>query len=273
MDLGDLGIMLFYGVGLAAVFVFAYVVQTKARRELREGRAHPQPRWSPGPAALTGLLGLRRISAGPSPVGVIAEGLLPTETRRVSVSLLQEHVGYVRFKLDLDPKVHLSLRKKGLLDIGLERFGSYVLGTDDRARFENTLARVPALKTSIDEAFALGVEHLLLWEGELRADATHLRREDYPVLLRVLADIARTFDPIGIRVQVLGDRELRAIRGANGDARCSYCHDHVTGAEPDLVACAACNTVLHDACWKELGRCPVLGCSGSVPERGRVATR
>jgi len=91
------------------------------------------------------------------------------------------------------------------------------------------------------------------------------------LLLSTLADIARAFDPIGIRVKVLGDRELRALRGAGGEARCSYCHDNVTGVEPDLVACTACSTVLHDACWKDLGRCPVLGCTGSVPERARTA--
>ena len=72
-----------------------------------------------------------------------------------------------------------------------------------------------------------------------------------------------------ILVQVLGG-ERRALRGKGGKARCGYCHDDVTGAEPDLVACDRCSTVLHEGCWTELGRCPVMGCAGRSPERRRV---
>lgn len=53
--------------------------------------------------------------------------------------------------------------------------------------------------------------------------------------------------------------------------RCPYCRDAIAGAEPAPVAsCAGCETVLHEACWEELGRCPTRGCGR---ERPRVRAR
>ncbi len=92
--------------------------------------------------------------------------------------------------------------------------------------------------------------------------------ESYNVLLRYLAVAARALERVPLAVKVLGG-ERRAIAGAHGAARCSYCHGELTGSEPDLVACGSCSTVLHEGCWAEHGRCPVLGCRGAVPERGR----
>jgi hypothetical protein len=113
----------------------------------------------------------------------------------------------------------------------------------------------------------------LAWEGKLRAHVplTELELADYPRLLVLLDRIVRAFEPVSIPVKVLGG-ERRALADASGATRCSYCHDHVTGAEPDLIACAACGTVLHEACWNEHGRCPLLGCPGAKPERA-PATR
>ncbi|MEZ0229225.1 MAG: RING finger protein [Planctomycetota bacterium] len=67
-------------------------------------------------------------------------------------------------------------------------------------------------------------------------------------------------------MKVLGGERL-ALAGSEGKARCAYCHEDVTGAEPDLVACEHCHTVLHADCYDELGRCPILGCTGTKPER------
>jgi hypothetical protein len=125
-------------------------------------------------------------------------------------------------------------------------------------------------KDLVDDAFlTYGVDKLELVDGELRAHLP-LTKElpDYASLLPLLERAARFFDRVNVRVHVLGG-ERHALRGAGGDARCSYCHEHVTGDEPDLVACERCHTVLHGACWTEHGRCPVLGCSGAVPERAR----
>jgi hypothetical protein len=285
MDLGILTMPLFY----ALVYGVPGVVLLFWFRNWRHVRTRTLGKTTfPSIAAivddLTARLGLRRISSEARPVpetldGVVIDGLLPRETRRASVGFFRASVGsvYARFKLDVDPAIKVSLRRRewGPADAVLLTRGAYVLGTDDAARFDNALARDPALARAIDGAFALGVEQLLIWDGELRADVPlgKLEPAQYPELLSLLERIVGCFDPIAIRVKVLGDRELRALKGAHGEARCSYCHDHVTGDESDLVACASCNTVLHDACWQELGRCPVLGCSGSVPERGRVATR
>jgi len=71
-------------------------------------------------------------------------------------------------------------------------------------------------------------------------------------------------------VRILGGREA-LVAHAHGATRCSYCHEVVTGSEPDLIACGKCSTVLHEGCWGELGRCPVMGCGGAVPERARTS--
>jgi hypothetical protein len=93
-------------------------------------------------------------------------------------------------------------------------------------------------------------------------------RGDYETLLRLLDTAARAIEPVPLHVNVLGG-ERRAVLG-HGTPRCAYCHEDVTGLEPDLVACATCSTILHEGCWGELRRCPVLGCEGVSPERARV---
>lgn len=85
-------------------------------------------------------------------------------------------------------------------------------------------------------------------------------------LLGILDRIARAFDRVSVDVRVLGGSR-RALLGLEGHPRCAYCHDQVSGDEPDLVACNHCATVCHDGCWREHGSCPVLGCSGGSPER------
>lgn len=86
-------------------------------------------------------------------------------------------------------------------------------------------------------------------------------------LIAQLDKIADAFDRRAIRVKVLGGQ--RRALSEKGAARCALCHDAITGREPDLVACRKCSTVAHDECWSELGHCPVLGCPGKRPERGR----
>lgn len=81
-------------------------------------------------------------------------------------------------------------------------------------------------------------------------------------LLELLGRIAASFERVPLRVNVLGG-ERQALAGMKGSPRCAYCHEDVTGAEPDLVACEKCQTVLHQGCWKDHGHCPVLGCTGT----------
>jgi hypothetical protein len=53
--------------------------------------------------------------------------------------------------------------------------------------------------------------------------------------------------------------------------RCPFCRDAIAGAEPTpIVSCAGCETVLHEDCWTELGRCPTPGCGR---ERPRIRAR
>lgn len=54
--------------------------------------------------------------------------------------------------------------------------------------------------------------------------------------------------------------------------RCPYCREGVDGS---AVACPGCGVRMHEACGKELGRCPTMGCGASgaaagVSPEGRV---
>jgi hypothetical protein len=98
-----------------------------------------------------------------------------------------------------------------------------------------------------------------------------LEPDQYLPLLEALDGAACAFDRVTVKVRALGGRELRAL-SIGGAARCAYCHDGITGEEDGLAACGGCRTVLHGACWDELGRCPVLGCGGRVPERARATS-
>jgi hypothetical protein len=128
------------------------------------------------------------------------------------------------------------------------------------------------LRSSLDRLFSdFPIESLALEGGRLRVtgpadlvDPIRVRE-----LLARLDPIAGLVDRVPLDVKILGG-ERRALKGEHGAARCSYCHGDLTGAEPDLVACALCSTVLHEGCWAELGRCPVLGCEGKSPERART---
>jgi hypothetical protein len=130
-----------------------------------------------------------------------------------------------------------------------------------------------ALRDAIDALFErFPVTSLELKGGELRAEIPFARfrsGEGARSLLELLGTVAGELDRIPLDVHVLGG-ERRALRSRSGHARCAYCHADVTGAEPDLVACGLCSTVLHAGCWEELGRCPVLGCEGKSPERAQV---
>jgi hypothetical protein len=84
------------------------------------------------------------------------------------------------------------------------------------------------------------------------------------------ARLARRLQRIPLEVVVLGNRTRLAFPGLSKAARCAYCHADVSGEEPDLVACETCSTIAHEACWDELGRCPVMGCAGRSRERGRA---
>lgn len=44
--------------------------------------------------------------------------------------------------------------------------------------------------------------------------------------------------------------------------RCALCHDEAYGA---LARCALCGTLAHQDCFVGLGKCPTLGCLGSLP--------
>ncbi len=157
---------------------------------------------------------------------------------------------------------------------GDERFDRWFsIETADPKKTRRALDRAKEVRHAIVEAFGRWHAEKL----EIRSKRLFVtvplselhRTKDFQALLGLLANTARAFDRVGIRVKVLGGDRL-ALAGAHGRARCAYCHEDLTGDEPDLVACEACGTVLHEGCWSELGQCPLLGCTGKAPERARV---
>ncbi len=195
------------------------------------------------------------------------EGAIPQGKRRASVSFfatpsLRWNTKHVRFQLEVDRVVKASFRPNW--------FKGFLTGTTDQERVNRAFAHDPGMREALETLFRThSIEHVLIWDGKVHATArlASVGPEEYLTILRLLDRIAASFEPVRLNVRVLGG-ERRAHGGMTGEARCGFCHDHVTGEEPDLVACALCGTVLHDACWNELGRCPVLGCTGVKPERG-----
>jgi hypothetical protein len=165
------------------------------------------------------------------------------------------------------------LRLKQEIEVGDPVFDDlFLVEVASPAKARDALARGAEVRRRIVEAFTVrGVTKLIAGRPNLSAtvplDALR-KSEDYAILLDLLAATARAFDRVNIAVKVLGGERL-ALAGVHGQPRCAYCHAAVTGEEPDLVACDRCGTVLHEACWSELGRCPLLGCEGDV-ERARA---
>ena len=200
------------------------------------------------------------------------EGALPEGRRRASVSFFASpsflwQTKYVRFQLEIDRAVKVSFRRSGVSGV--------YFGTDDEARVARAFEHDPGLKEALEQLFRVHeIEHVLIWDGKVTATARLARVApgEYATIVKLLDRVAASFEPVKLKVRVLGG-ERRAHGGMSGEARCAFCHEHVTGEEEDLVACALCGTVLHDACWGEIGRCPVLGCTGVKPERGAARAR
>jgi hypothetical protein len=191
----------------------------------------------------------------------------------------------VHIAVRADPAVRLELTREGLL----ERVGEWLGFVKDAHVGDESFDRKFWIKTSnenrtkraMDTGLRAIVERLFqerelerleVKDGWLRIDASDgaINPFDYKRVLEQLDAAARTFDRVELDVHVLGAKR-RAFRDEHGGTRCAYCHGGISGAEADLVACDRCHTVLHDECWRELGRCPLLGCGSQTVERARVA--
>lgn len=129
--------------------------------------------------------------------------------------------------------------------------------------------------TQIDTTFQpvhFQEKHFFAGKGVLRGRARFAQAGPHAAeILGRLVAFADLLEGVPLRVVSLGG-ERRAERTTEGGARCAWCHDGITGSEPDLVACDKCGTVLHEGCWAEGGACPTLGCGGKTPERGRASS-
>jgi hypothetical protein len=159
------------------------------------------------------------------------------------------------------------------IEVGDRAFDdSYLLETREPDRARDAFARTPELKRLIDALFAVGgTKEVTLERGRLwvAIDARRIHVSHFSEVLDLLDQVARLFDRKSITVRVL-EAERLALVDESGKTRCPYCHGAIQGDEDALVACDACRTVLHEACWTELQRCPLLGCRGRSPERRRA---
>jgi hypothetical protein len=142
-----------------------------------------------------------------------------------------------------------------------------VVETDDPEVLAAALEKSPRLGRSASAAVERHRCSIVdLGGGEVEA---RLLRSDLDEsaseLLQALLGVAEAFESRPVEIAVLGG--ARRALSSDGQFRCAFCHDSITGQERDLVACDRCQTVLHDACWNDLGRCPTLGCAGRSPER------
>lgn len=159
------------------------------------------------------------------------------------------------------------------IEVGEEGFDArFLLQTRKRDRARELLVN-DALQQAIHAAFSAGVRELELGPGIRASVPLH----DYAgtrvvAILDALERAALALERPPFAVKLLPG-ERRAMAGEGGRPHCPYCRDELTGEETDLVSCRLCRTVLHDECWQELGRCPVLGCRGRNPERPRPANK
>ena len=188
------------------------------------------------------------------------------------------------FCVHADPDITLDVTREDFLSrigawlgltgdvhVGDEGFDKrFWIKTPNESRTKRAMNQ--GLKAVVERLFNVYlVERLRIENGWLQvvAQSGSVDPYAYAALLAWLDNAAATFDRVPIAVKVLGG-ERRALKDASGGTRCAYCHGGITGGEPDLVACERCRTVLHDECWRELGHCPLLGCTGKSPERART---
>jgi hypothetical protein len=156
------------------------------------------------------------------------------------------------------------------IEVGDPEFDErFLLETEDRAPARQMLVN-REVRRAIHTAFSKGVRELKIGGHTIQArlpanDFAGARRTS---ILRELEALAGALERPPLAVAVL-EGSVRAVTDKRGRARCPYCREGISGEEPDLVACRQCETVLHDECWRELGRCPVLGCRGRHPQRAR----
>jgi hypothetical protein len=140
-----------------------------------------------------------------------------------------------------------------------------------REAFERGGARARTLVQEILERFETPYLQLEPDKVVATVPIARLEPDHYRDLLDLLAELAGCLERRIVQLHRLGTDAL-ALPGASAVGRCSYCHADVTGHELDLVSCARCRTVLHEACWKDclghIGHCPLLGCDSTSVARG-----
>ena len=67
--------------------------------------------------------------------------------------------------------------------------------------------------------------------------------------------------------------EKSRVKVAGSALRCPYCHDDVSTASSEWVACGACLARHHRECWRERGACSTCGAAvalGTAPATAKA---
>jgi hypothetical protein len=156
------------------------------------------------------------------------------------------------------------------IEVGNEAFDNrFLVQTTEPARAREALG-VRDTYARIHKLFASSGTTCLRCDGgrlEARARVQYYTQKEFGNLLGQLEALAAILGRVHVEVHGVAS-PLLALEGERGP-RCAYCHDALRPGEAGLLACALCSTVLHAACWEDLGRCPVLGCAGKDPTPAR----
>jgi hypothetical protein len=226
-----------------------------------------------GGLALTGLFGLQLLlwrfnrDAGDDEINEFIRDL----SGKRAVLTLFEHEGTtcVQAGVELPEEApRLELARKGLKPVLAKWVGvlaEHALADPNLA--ERFLCRQPEsprafealarMKGALLES-SLDVREVKLDRRKLSLVVAHAMRDDLDAVGELLDRLARAV-MLGGAVSV---REEDATK-----ARCGFCHAQVDEEALTLVACERCSALVHEACWVEHGRCPVLGCKGATPRK------
>ena len=125
------------------------------------------------------------------------------------------------------------------------------------------------VKDALYEVFKRSDGAVTLRGEALTAETSHRRGYLLPRPAKVIATLEALIEVARLarRERVtLGTKSVMAWRARTGEGlRCPFCRDDL--GERGLVACRGCQTVHHEECCSEAGRCTTLGCTEVGSER------
>ncbi len=206
--------------------------------------------------------------ANPQAVDDVNEYLRTLDGRRAILHVLEhEGVSCIRAQVDLPedaPRLELARRDK--LPVLAKWVGALPeQALNDEALAARYVARVPESPKAF-EALARMKQRLL--DALERFDIRELKLDRRSLQIVVVRAGRPDLDAIGEVLSGLATAALLPggvlVKGEESpNASCGFCHADLVSEGLATVSCAECSAVVHEPCWAEHGRCPVLGCKGT----------